>query len=63
MVGLNGTGHGDLFKQDKDWYYVLHTHNTNSRVSPRKTAWVKLIFDKGTWKIDPKSFTFFKEQI
>jgi len=44
-VGHNGTGHGDVFTDQKgQLYYVLHTHNTDDRVSPRATAVVKLKF-------------------
>jgi beta-xylosidase len=44
-VGQNGSGHGDIF-YDKDgkMYYVLHTHRSDDRVSPRATAVVALRF-------------------
>ena len=38
MIGHNGTGHGDLFKDTKGQYqYVFHVYNSDSTVSPRKT--------------------------
>ncbi len=43
LTGENGTGHGDLFRDaDGRWMYVLHTHNSNSQVGPRRTAVVEL---------------------
>jgi xylan 1,4-beta-xylosidase len=44
-VGENGTGHGD-FTTDRqgNLYYVLHTHYSDSTVSPRRTALVKARF-------------------
>jgi xylan 1,4-beta-xylosidase len=47
LVGMNGTGHGDIFiGKDKQLYYVLHTHNSNTKVQRRKTAIIKLSFTK-----------------
>jgi beta-xylosidase len=44
-VGHNGTGHGDVFTDKKgELYYVLHTHHSDDRVSPRATAVVRLKF-------------------
>jgi xylan 1,4-beta-xylosidase len=38
LVGFNGTGHGDVFTgKDGQMYYVLHTHNSNTKVQRRKT--------------------------
>jgi len=38
MIGHNGTGHGDLFKDQKgNLQYVFHVHNSDSTVSPRQT--------------------------
>ena len=38
MIGHNGSGHGDLFKDNKgNFQYVFHVHNSDSTVSPRKT--------------------------
>ncbi|MCL7987538.1 glycoside hydrolase family 43 protein [Sphingobacterium sp. lm-10] len=33
-----GTGHGDVFRADNQWYYVCHTHNSTTTVGPRRTA-------------------------
>ncbi|WP_300599291.1 glycoside hydrolase family 43 protein [Niabella sp.] len=44
-TGKPGSGHGDLFKDpDGSMYYVFHTHNSLSSVSPRRTALVKASF-------------------
>lgn len=46
MLGEDGTGHGDLFTgEDGQLYYVLHTHNSSEKVSPRKTALIKVHFE------------------
>lgn len=61
MLGINGTGHGDLLPVDDQWYYVFHTHRSNTRPGPRKTALVKAQFAKGkpdSFTIDPRSFRF-----
>lgn len=45
-VGHNGSGHGDVFTDKKgQLYYVVHTHNSDERVSPRATAVVRLKFN------------------
>lgn len=45
MVGHNGTGHGDVFAdQNGQLHYVLHTHYSDNRVSPRATAVMRLQF-------------------
>ncbi len=42
-VGINGTGHGDLFQDgDGNWYYVFHVHASNSAVQTRRTAIVPI---------------------
>lgn len=47
IVGENGSGHGDVFTNDKgDLYYVYHVHNSDSVVSPRKTRIAPLILKK-----------------
>lgn len=34
--GMNGTGHGDLFQDEKgEWYYVFHVHQSNLKVHNR----------------------------
>lgn len=41
LLGYNGTGHGDFFKdKDNQWRYVFHTHFNNSSVQPRLTAMI-----------------------
>jgi xylan 1,4-beta-xylosidase len=65
MFGINGTGHGDLFRKGKEWYYVFHTHHSNARVAPRKTALVKVSFVKdkpNQWKVDGKSWKFLMQK-
>ena len=62
-ISENGTGHGDFFTSGKQIFYVFHTHNSDSKVGPRKTALIKVNFEKtnksaGEWRMDKKSFTF-----
>ncbi|SFU09404.1 Glycosyl hydrolases family 43 [Algoriphagus locisalis] len=46
-AGINGSGHGDFFFDAKGkLQYVLHTHNSDEKVSPRKTALIELEFKK-----------------
>ncbi|TZF80798.1 family 43 glycosylhydrolase [Pedobacter sp. BS3] len=46
-IGHNGTGHGDVLSDDKgQLYYVLHTHFSDEKVSPRLTGIVKVNFVK-----------------
>ena len=53
IIGANGTGHGDLFKDSKGrLHYVFHTHNSNEKVTPRATA----IIDAG-FRPDPVTKT------
>src|SRR5699024_8663277 len=42
MIGENGPGHGDFF-QDKtgQFYYVFHTHFSDNKINPRRTALIK----------------------
>ncbi|MNV24941.1 Arabinoxylan arabinofuranohydrolase precursor [compost metagenome] len=42
--GFAGTGHGDIFKKGKQWYYVCHTHFSDEKVAPRRTAIVPIQF-------------------
>jgi beta-xylosidase len=62
MVGQNGTGHGDVFFDRKGkMFYVLHTHRSGDRVSPRATAVVALRFrtvkgGEDVLEADAKSF-------
>ncbi len=56
-VGYNGTGHGDItFTAEGEMYYVLHTHWSETAVSPRKTALVQL--DRIDGYLEPKLGTF-----
>lgn len=67
-TGHPGTGHGDVFTYDGDaMEYVLHTHFSSSKVSPRKTGLIKLKFiqnEDGTGKIigRPETFRFIKKE-
>ncbi|MCM1111122.1 MAG: glycoside hydrolase family 43 protein [Clostridium sp.] len=43
IVGENGSGHGDLFRDNEQRLrYVYHVHNSDSVVSPRRTRIVSL---------------------
>ena len=64
IVGINGTGHGDiLFEQDK-MQYVFHTHESNEKVGNRKTAVIDLVFKnvngKNILTADAKTFSFLR---
>lgn len=40
---MNGSGHGDLLKDGNgNWHYVFHTHLSENKVVPRKTALLKV---------------------
>lgn len=55
--GINGTGHGDLFKDGAGrWMYVFHTHDSNAAVSPRRTAMVQLRLKGKKWSVMPGTF-------
>lgn len=64
-IGINGTGHGDFFKDKKgNWRYVFHTHKNDSLVSPRITAMVNGRFardktGKDNFIFERKSFRYF----
>ncbi|WP_083257221.1 glycoside hydrolase family 43 protein [Arcticibacter eurypsychrophilus] len=46
-IHYNGTGHGDLFKDHSGNYrYVMHTHNSAEKVSPRSTGIINMKFIK-----------------
>lgn len=52
-IGINGTGHGDFFRNDKgELIYVLHTHNSDSAVQPRLTGLIKAKFKSDGSGID-----------
>ena len=62
-LGLNGTGHGDLFLDKNGMLnYVLHTHLSDSVVAPRKTALVKVNLNAEGIRVMPQSFEFLKKQ-
>lgn len=59
LTGENGTGHGDLFRDgDGRWMYVLHTHNSNSKVNPRRTAMVELVKKGKKFEMVPGSLRY-----
>ncbi|TKC09111.1 glycoside hydrolase family 43 protein [Pedobacter frigoris] len=66
-IGLNGTGHGDLFKDKSGNYqYVMHVHHSNNKVSPRITALVKVDFSRRSelddeLVADPSTFKLFSK--
>lgn len=47
--GINAPGHDEIFTDDKGkMYYVFHTHYSNEKVAPRRTAMVQISFqDEG----------------
>ena len=52
-AGINGPGHGDYFVDAKGkLQYVLHTHNSEREVSPRKTGLIELEFVKNGSEAD-----------
>ena len=62
-INYKGTGHGDIFFDTKgEMNYVLHTHFSDDKVSPRKTGIIRLDFDPKTnrFRVRPKSFYFVK---
>ena len=57
----NGIGHGDVFwDKNNNMHYVLHTHFSNSGVSPRKAGMIDIQFDGNKLIANPESFTFLK---
>lgn len=52
FLGINGTGHGDIFIDGEDLYYVFHTHASDEEVRPRHTMLVKMQFQETTSGID-----------
>lgn len=43
ITGQNGSGHGDIIRTPKGrYYYVFHTHYSNTKVGPRRTAMIPL---------------------
>ncbi len=65
ITGSNGSGHGDIVRDETgDYYYVFHTHFSSEKVTPRKTAMIKIRFaDNGNGEsmyADALSFKFLK---
>jgi xylan 1,4-beta-xylosidase len=61
-VGINGVGHGDVFYDTNGkMKYVLHTHFSNSGVSPRKAGIIDIDFEGNKIKADAKSFILLQE--
>jgi len=54
VIGKNGTGHGDVFKDEKgQFFYVYHSHHSESEVLPRQTFLIGLKFvENDQTKID-----------
>jgi len=66
MLLQNGTGHGDLFiDKENNLKYVLHTHFSADKVSPRRTAIVTLKTEKNSeglvFRALPETFYFLEE--
>ena len=67
IIGMNGTGHGDVFiDKNGEMQYVLHTHFNDSVVQPRRTAIVKREFMQGAGvsdviKMDEESFQLIRQ--
>ena len=60
-IGSLGTGHGDIVIDNSgQTYYVLHTHNSNNKVHPRKTGIVKLNTQNSKLHIEQDSFNWIK---
>lgn len=66
MIEENGPGHGDFF-QDKtgQYYYVFHTHFSDNKINPRRTALIKGDFkpvknEPDKMKMDKNSFYYLK---
>lgn len=63
LIGENGPGHGDFFiDRDGHYDYVFHTHFSDERIGPRKTAIIqgRFVPDQGTDEMtfDRNSFYF-----
>lgn len=62
-VKQNGIGHGDVFwDKNNKMHYVLHTHFSESVVSPRKTGIIDIDFSDNKIKADTKTFRFLSSQ-
>ncbi|SFU59516.1 Glycosyl hydrolases family 43 [Pustulibacterium marinum] len=52
LLNYPGTGHGDVFYgKNNNMYYVFHTHFSEEKVGPRKTAIIRLKQKNNTIKI------------
>ncbi|MFT3749510.1 MAG: glycoside hydrolase family 43 protein [Agriterribacter sp.] len=65
ITRINGPGHGDIVSDAKgNLFYVFHTHYSNDKVAPRKTAIIKILFegkaDHEKIKLDESSFRYLK---
>ena len=63
ITGSNGSGHGDIVRDKAgEYYYVFHTHFSNEKVSPRKTAMIKIHFNNesagGTIACEDSTFRY-----
>ena len=60
LLGINGTGHGDIIQNEKgEIDYVFHTHLSNEKVAPRRTAFIQLLFaTDGSVSADARSFRY-----
>lgn len=52
FLGINGTGHGDIFIDGDELYYVFHTHASDVEVRPRRTMLVKMRFEESPSGVD-----------
>lgn len=58
-TSVNGSGHGDLLEaEDGNMYYIFHTHHTNEKVAPRRTAILQLRFENNIIRVEKASFRY-----
>lgn len=62
LIQKYGTGHGDFFQgKDGKYYYVFHTHQSEDKVGPRKTAIINLdLGDNQDIEIKENTFSYLK---
>lgn len=65
LIGVNGPGHGDMvWDKTGSCYYVFHTHYSNEKVAPRRTAMIRISFinegSRELVKADALSFMYLK---
>jgi xylan 1,4-beta-xylosidase len=59
IIGVNGTGHGDLFLDKNNQYqYVFHAHYDGLSEAPRKVAIVEMNFIENESRFETKKGTF-----